>query len=57
LLGRHDRWQEDLFGAWPLSSLIPDDHILNQVDKLLDLSWLRSEVEDLYCTSNFYLVA
>jgi len=53
LLGRHDRWQEDLFVAGPLSSLIPDDHILKQVDKLLDLSWLRSEVEDLYCTSNF----
>ena len=48
LLGRHDRWQEDLFVAGPLSSLIPDDHILKQVDKLLDLSWLRSEVKDLY---------
>ena len=52
MLGRHDRWQEDLFVAGPLSSLIPNDHILKQVDKLLDLLWLRSEVEDLYCNSN-----
>jgi hypothetical protein len=52
MLGTQDRWQEDLFVAGPLSSLIPEDHILKQVDKVLDLSWLRDEVKDLYCTSN-----
>jgi transposase len=49
MLGRQDRWQEDLFVAGPLSSLIPDDHILKRVDNILDLSWLRDEVKDLYC--------
>ena len=48
MLGTQDRWQEDLFVAGPLSSLIPNDHILKQVDKILDLSWLRDEVKDLY---------
>ena len=52
MLGDQKRWQEELFVAGPLSSLVPDDHILKQVDKVLDLSWLRDEVKDLYCMSN-----
>ncbi len=52
MIGRQDRWQEDLFVAGPLSSLIPDDHILKQVDKVLDLSWLRTEVTGVYCEAN-----
>lgn len=48
MIGNQERWQEDLFVAGPLSSLIPEDHILKQVDKILDLSWLRSEVADTY---------
>ena len=50
--GTQKRWQEDLFVAGPLSSLIPDDHILKRVDKIMNLSWLRDEVKDLYCMSN-----
>jgi transposase len=52
MLGTQDRWQEELFVAGTLSSLIPEDHILKRVDKVLDLSWLRDEVKDLYCASN-----
>jgi transposase len=48
VIGNQERWQEDLFVAGPLSSLIPNDHILKHVDKVLDLSWLRREVEDCY---------
>jgi len=48
MIGNQERWQEDLFVAGPLSSLIPEDHILKQVDKILDLSWIRSEVKDTY---------
>ena len=48
MIGTQDRWQEDLFVAGPLSQLIPDDHVLKQVDKVLDLSWLRNEVADTY---------
>ncbi|MEN8126683.1 MAG: hypothetical protein ABFR90_02640 [Planctomycetota bacterium] len=43
MIGKQERWQEDLFVAGPLSSLVPDDHILKQVDTVLDLSWLRRE--------------
>jgi transposase len=52
MLGTQKRWQEDLFITGSLSSLIPEDHILKQVDKILDLSWLRKEVADLYCSNN-----
>jgi len=52
VIGKQDRRQEELFVAGTLSSLIPDDHILKMVDKVLDLSWLREEVKDLYCCNN-----
>jgi transposase len=48
VIGNQERWQEDLFVTGPLSSLIPNDHVLKRVDKVLDLSWLRREVVDCY---------
>lgn len=48
MIGRQERWQEDLFVAGPLRELIPEDHILKRVDKVLDLSWLRDEVREMY---------
>jgi transposase len=51
MIGRQDRWQEDLFVAAPLSSLVPDNHILKQVDRVLDLLWLRKDVASVYCES------
>lgn len=51
MLGRQERWQEDLFVAGPLRDLIPDDHILKRVDRVLDLSWLRAEVQTCYDTA------
>jgi transposase len=48
MIGRQERWQEDLFVAGPLSALIPEDHILKRVNRVLELSWLRNEVRDLY---------
>src|SRR5262245_13942200 len=48
MIGQQERWQEDLFIAGPLRDLIPDDHILRRVDKVLDLSWLRDDVRELY---------
>lgn len=48
MIGRQERWQEDLFVAGPLRDLIPEDHILRRVDGVLELGWLRAEVADLY---------
>jgi len=49
---RKTRWQEDLFIASPLGALVPDDHILKRVDKVLDLSWLHDAVRGCYCQEN-----
>jgi transposase len=48
MLGEKDRRQPELFVAGSLRELLPDDHILVRVDRVLDLSWLRGEVVDLY---------
>lgn len=52
MIGRQERWQEDLFVAGPLRDLVPEDHILKLVHKVLDLSWLREEVRESYCEHN-----
>lgn len=49
MVGRQERWQEDLFVAGPLGDLVPEDHVLRRVDRVLDLSWLREEVAEVYC--------
>lgn len=53
MLGRKERDQLELFFmTGSLRQLVPDDHVLARVDRVLDLSWLRSEVADLYCEVN-----
>jgi hypothetical protein len=52
MLGSKERDQLELFVSGPLRRLIPDDHILARVDRVLNLSWLRAEVAGLYCEGN-----
>lgn len=52
MLGHKGRDQGELFVTGSLRQLLPDDHILVRVDRVLDLSWLRGEVADLYCLDN-----
>ncbi len=49
---KKDRWQEDLFVASPLRDLVPQDHLLRRVDRVLDLSWLHEAVRECYCQDN-----
>jgi hypothetical protein len=48
MLGRKDRKQPELFVAGSLRELLPDDHVLVRVDRVLDLAWLHEEVAELY---------
>jgi IS5 family transposase len=48
MLGRRGTEQCEFF-VGSLRDLVPDDHVLARVDRVLDLSWLREEVEGLYC--------
>ena len=49
MIGSKWREQMDLFVAGSLDRLIPEDHILYRVYRVLDLGWLRAEVSDCYC--------
>jgi hypothetical protein len=51
-LGKKDRRQPELLVAGSVREPVPADHILVRVDRILDLSWLRAEVADLYSTEN-----
>jgi len=52
MLGKKERRQPELFVVGSLRELLPDDHILVRVDPVLDLSWLRAEVAELYSADN-----
>lgn len=52
MLGRKERGQLELFITGSLRDLIPDDHVLVRIDRVLDLGWLRTEVAELYCAEN-----
>ncbi|EQB00791.1 IS1182 family transposase [Sphingobium baderi] len=51
MLGERKAEQFEFF-AGSLRDLIPDEHILARVDRVLDLTWLRDEVASLYCSDN-----
>ncbi len=48
MLGRKERDQLELYMCGSLRDLVPDDHVLVKVDRVLDLSWLHEEVAELY---------
>jgi transposase len=48
MLGSRQRGQSELLMAGSLRDLVPDDHVLARVDRVLDLSWLRAEVRGFY---------
>lgn len=48
MLGRKERDQLEFFVCGSLRDLLPEDHVLVRVDRVLDLSWLSGEVADLY---------
>jgi transposase len=48
MLGSKPRGQLELMMVGSLRDLVPDDHVLARVDRVLDLSWLRTEVRGCY---------
>ena len=51
MLGERKAEQFELF-AGSLRDLIPDEHVLTRVARVLDLAWLRDEVACPYCSGN-----
>ena len=52
MLGRKCRDQLELFVTGSLEQLVPEDHVLARVDRVLDLGWLREKVAGCYCENN-----
>ena len=52
ILGRKNRDQLELFVSGSLEQLVPEDHVLARVDRVLDLGWLHEELADCYCPDN-----
>lgn len=48
MLERRSREQLEFFLCGSLRDLVPDDHVLARVDRVLDLSWLHDEVAEAY---------
>ena len=51
MLERRSREQFEFYLCGSLRDLIPDEHILARVDRVLDLSWLHDMVAESYATS------
>jgi len=51
MLGERQAEQFEFF-VGSLRDLIPEEHVLARVARVLDLSWLKGEVADLYCSDN-----
>ena len=48
MIGQSNRDQLEFMVCGSIRDLLPDDHVLVRVDGVLDLSWLRGMVEELY---------
>src|SRR6202167_671123 len=48
MMGRVSRDQEQLFYSFNLEEVVPDDHMVRAVARVLDLSWVRAELAPHY---------
>ena len=50
MLERRARGQLEFFVCGSLRELVPDDHVLARIDRVLDLCWLHDEVAGVYAS-------
>jgi hypothetical protein len=43
MMGRRGRGQGQFFYAFDLDAVVPCDHLVRQIDAMLDLSWVHDE--------------
>ena len=48
MLGRQKSGQGQFFYAFDLDKVVPPDHLVRQIDSLLDLSWVHNELAPFY---------
>ena len=47
-MGCHDTGQGQLFYSFDLDEVVPVDHMVREIDRVLDLSWVRRELAPYY---------
>jgi transposase len=48
MMGRRERGQGQFFYAFDLDKVVPPDHLVRQIDVVLDLSWVHKELAPYY---------
>jgi transposase len=48
MMGRRENGQGQFFYSFDLDEVVPLDHLVRQIDSLLDLSWVHEELEPYY---------
>jgi transposase len=48
MMGRRENGQAQFFYAFDLDKVVPPDHLVRQIDGLLDLSWVHKELAPYY---------
>jgi transposase len=48
MMGRSSQDQEQLFYSFNLEAVVPDDHLVRAIARVLDLSWVRGELAPHY---------
>ena len=48
MMGRQEKGQGQFFYAFNLDEVVPPDHLVRQIDGLLDLSWVHKELAPYY---------
>jgi transposase len=48
MMGRREDGQGQFFYAFDLDKVVPLDHLVRQIDRILDLSWVHKELAPYY---------
>jgi hypothetical protein len=48
MMGRQGNGQCQFFYAFDLDKVVPPDHLVRQIDSILDLSWVHKELAPYY---------
>ena len=48
MMGRSSQDQGQLFYSFNLEEVVPDDHLVRAISRVLDLSWVRTELAPHY---------
>ena len=48
MMGRRENGQGQFFYSFDLDEVVPPDHLVRQIDSLLDLSWVHGELAPYY---------